>query len=79
MQVEVYNYGQGLDLFIPGAHFGQKFLVEVPPEAKVKDVLDKLGIPSNIFAILVNGRHATVETICQPNDTIYLLEALQGG
>ena len=79
MQVEVYNYAQGLELFIPGARFGQKFQVEVPPDAKVKDVLAKLGIPLNVFAVLVNGHHATIETPCHPNDCIYLLEALQGG
>lgn len=79
MQVQVRNFADGLDLFVPGAKFGQTFQVDVEPGAKVKDVLTRLGIPLNVFGLLVDGRHATPETPCSPNSRIDLLEAINGG
>lgn len=79
MQVEVRNFDDGVELFIPNAKFSQKFQMEVPIEAKVRDVLDRLGISRNIFAGLVNGRRATSETPYNPNDWIDLLQTIKGG
>lgn len=79
MQVEVRGFGDGLDMFVPGARPGQRFQVEVPAGATVGEVLEKLGIPRNVFCILVNGRHATSETPCNSEDRIDLLEAINGG
>lgn len=79
MQVEVRGFGDGLDLFVPGAKPGQKWQLELPAGCTVGDVLDKLGIPRNVFGILVNGRHATSETRCDSDARIDLVEAINGG
>ncbi|MDD4239405.1 MAG: MoaD/ThiS family protein [Desulfotomaculaceae bacterium] len=68
-----------IDFFIPGAKIGQSFEVDIPQGAPIKAALEKLGIPSNAYGFFLNGRYATEDKILNPNDLVYLLEAISGG
>ncbi|TEB07634.1 ThiS family protein [Pelotomaculum schinkii] len=78
MLVEMKVYGE-ISFFIPGARHGQTFKVEVPQGATIGMVLDKLGVPRNVFGLFLNGRHVTVDKVLNEGDKVYLLEALNGG
>ncbi|HAA89643.1 MAG: hypothetical protein XD63_0554 [Thermoanaerobacterales bacterium 50_218] len=78
MRVNVHFYADGIDMFVPGAKFGEKVQVDVPSDSTVGDVLKQLGIPVNVFTLVVNGKVTTSEKKCSENDTIYLLEAVNG-
>ena len=78
MRVELQVYGE-ISYFIPNAKHGQIFQLDVPQGATIGIALDQLGIPRNMYGLFLNGRHVTVDKIMNPNDKVYLLEALNGG
>jgi len=55
-------------------------IVQLPPEATVRDVVEKMDIPlADVAVILVNGRHAGPETKLTEGDAISLFPAIAGG
>ncbi|MGB9790976.1 MAG: MoaD/ThiS family protein [Thermacetogeniaceae bacterium] len=78
MKVNVYFYAEGIDMFVPNARFGEKTEVEAPEGAIVGDVLKKLGIPLNVFGVLLNGKSVPYDKKCSENDSIYIVEAING-
>lgn len=78
MKVNVCFYGEGIDMFVPNARFGEKTEVEVPEGAAVRDVLQKLGIPLNVFGVFLNGKSVSYDKKCSENDSIYIVEAING-
>lgn len=65
--------------FKPGAKLGQSFEVDIPQGATIGVALAKLGIPSNVFGLFLNGRNVAPDKTLRPNDRVYILEALNGG
>ena len=59
--------------------FGKKTL-DFPQASKVRDVLDRLGIPSDeVSILLVNGREAEIGRPLEAGDTVSLFPAVGGG
>ena len=53
---------------------------EVPPGSRVSDVLADLPIPpSDVYTLLVNGRHAQPDQILQEDDVLAVFPAVGGG
>jgi molybdopterin converting factor small subunit len=46
----------------------------------VAGLIDSLGIPrSQVFTVLVNGRHAAMDAVLQPGDRVSLFPPVGGG
>lgn len=80
LQVEVRVFG-GLENFLSESiASGQSIKVEVPVDATIRVLLDRLGIPAkHVFFVLVNGRCANTDTILSPGDQICLFPLIDGG
>lgn len=79
MRLEVRVFS-GLEKFMPGARFGQAIEVERPEGTTVAGLIDSLGIPrGQVFTVLVNGRHATMDAVLQPGDRVSLFPPVGGG
>lgn len=77
LEVRVFS---GLEKYIPGAHFGQSIEIERPEGVTLAELVDSLGIPrSQVFTVLVNGRHAPMDRVLQPGDRISLFPPVGGG
>nr|WP_245574345.1 MoaD/ThiS family protein [Desulfovirgula thermocuniculi] len=77
LEVRVFS---GLEKYIPGARFGQAIEVERPEGTTLADLVDSLGIPRDqVFAALVNGRHAPLDRVLQPGDRVSLFPPVGGG
>ncbi|MDK2887838.1 MAG: sulfur-carrier protein [Thermoanaerobacter sp.] len=77
LEVRVFS---GLEKFMPGARFGQAIEVERPEGTTVAGLIDSLGIPrSQVFTVLVNGRHAAMDAVLQPGDRVSLFPPVGGG
>ncbi len=78
MIVELKAYTD-VSFFIPGAKIGQIFEVEIPQGATIAAALEKLGIPANIYGVFLNGKFVAPDKTLNPNDRVFILEALNGG
>ncbi|MGO0122339.1 MoaD/ThiS family protein [Desulfothermobacter acidiphilus] len=79
MRVEARLFG-GLERWVPGTRFGMGLMVDLPEGGKVADLLERLGIPpSQVFSVLLNGRHAALDTPLRPGDEVALFPPLGGG
>ncbi len=59
--------------------FKEKVL-ELPPDTKVQEVVDKLQVPQQLLGIvLINGTHACISDVLTDGDTLSLLPLLGGG
>lgn len=65
--------------FKPGTKIGQSFEVDIPQGATIGAALEQLGIPKNVYGLFMNGRHVAPDKTLNPNDRVYILEALNGG
>ena len=55
--------------FIPGSVAGKPIEIDIPDRAKVNDILEKMGIPSDMALILlINGRAGVKIQELQEND-----------
>ncbi len=53
---------------------------DYPPETRVQDIVDKLGIdPDEIGVLMINSRHTTLETTLQENDNLAIFPVVGGG
>jgi molybdopterin synthase sulfur carrier subunit len=53
---------------------------EYPVAASVQDVIDELQLPQQHFGIvLVNGTHATVDTVLSEGDHLAIMPIIDGG
>ncbi|ACX52140.1 thiamineS protein [Ammonifex degensii KC4] len=79
MRVEVRLFG-GLEKYKGGVRFGESFPVDLPEGGRVAELLAHLGIPpSQVFSVLVNGRHVFLETPLREGDRVALFPPLGGG
>lgn len=63
----------------PGAQ-GSATDVEVPPRAHVSTLLAYVGLPDNeSCVVLVNGRHAELDTVLREGDVVAVFPAIAGG
>jgi sulfur carrier protein ThiS len=76
--VELKVYAD-ISFFKPGAKIGQSFEVDIPQGATIGQALKQLGIPINVFGLFVNGKHVAPDKTLNPNDRVFILEALNGG
>jgi sulfur carrier protein ThiS len=57
-----------------------QFDVELPEKSTVKDLLEKIGIPSDLHIVFfLNGRHAEHDTPLNKGDTLIVHLAIGGG
>lgn len=55
-------------------------VLELPDECRAVEVVERLGLePILLGIVLVNGRHADVETLLSDGDELSLLPLLDGG
>lgn len=55
-------------------------VLELPDECRAVEVVERLGLePILLGIVLVNGRHADVETLLRDGDELSLLPLLDGG
>ncbi|RDV83569.1 MoaD/ThiS family protein [Ammonifex thiophilus] len=79
MRVEVRLFG-GLEKFVKDVRFGEGFPVDLPEGGRVAELLDRLGIPpSQVFSVLINGRHASLADVLREGDRVALFPPLGGG
>lgn len=53
---------------------------EYPPGTRVQDVVEDLGLPEHLLGIVViNDRHAGVDSMLEDGDRLMLLPLLDGG
>jgi len=66
---------------LPGGQVaGEGFPVEVEPGARVADLLPTLPLPqTDVYTVLVNGRHAERDQILQVGDVLSVFPAAGGG
>ncbi|HBY98462.1 MAG: MoaD/ThiS family protein [Ardenticatenaceae bacterium] len=79
IEVRVKLYA-GLRRYRPGLAIGQSFICSVPGDSTVGHLLDELGIPSLIVAIiLVNGIQSEREHRLTDGDEVALWPPVAGG
>jgi sulfur carrier protein ThiS len=64
--------------FKPGTKLGQIFKVDIPQGATIEIAMDQLGLPK-VFSFFMNGRYVAPDKTLNPNDRVFILEALNGG
>jgi hypothetical protein len=76
----------GLQLFatlaqyLPPGQDPDRVMLDVPPGARVSDVLASLGVPAAMPRIvLVNGHEADEDRVLAPNDVLAAFPPLAGG
>jgi hypothetical protein len=79
MRVNVTCFGVMRE-YLPRAASGNSVEVEVEPGASVADVVDALGAPrALVYALLVDGRHATLEAGLTEGAEVTLMPSFSGG
>lgn len=79
MLLEVRLYS-GLERFINNIVYGEPLSVELPSEATVQTLLEKLKIPQKeVFSILVNGIHHDFSDKLNEGDRVALFPPVGGG
>ena len=79
MKIEIALYAT-LSKFLPSGAQNRRAVLEVKDTATVREVLDQLGIPSELPNILlVNGRQAPESAILKDGETLSVFPPLAGG
>jgi len=79
VRVEVRLFAT-LTLFMPPGGREGAATLEVPESSTVRDVVQRLGIPSELERVtLVNGGNATPERTLQAGDVVTVFPPLAGG
>jgi sulfur carrier protein ThiS len=79
LQVELRVFS-GLEKYLSHKRFGEPVPVELPEGATLRDLLQKMGIPEEqVFTILVNGRHQSLDYIPGEGDRVSLFPPVGGG
>lgn len=81
MQVAVKLFA-GLQKYLPENSSDNSCRIEINQGDRVKDVLNKLNIPSNRLAglmILANGAHANLDYVLSEGDVLSIFPAIAGG
>jgi molybdopterin converting factor small subunit len=69
-----------LSRFLPGPSNGQSATVDLPDGSTVNDLLESLGIPTDLPAVLlVNGRDAAPGQVLRHGDELAMFPPLAGG
>ncbi|GAB6180321.1 MoaD/ThiS family protein [Desulfotomaculum defluvii] len=78
MQIEIRAY-TGLEKHT-GTRYGEKILVNIDESTTARDIVKQLNIPEEeVFSILINGLHKTLDTILQDGDRVALFPPVGGG
>ncbi len=65
--------------YLPPDCSSSSYEVEVPPDARVEDVLSRLPVPLEESVVLVNGRTPQPGQTLQEGDVLCLFPAVAGG
>lgn len=79
MQVELRVFS-GLEKYLPRKRFGEPVPVDLPERSTLRDLLQQTGIPEEqVFTVLVNGRHQSLDYVPAEGDRISLFPPVGGG
>ncbi|MBI1736319.1 MAG: MoaD/ThiS family protein [Candidatus Rokubacteria bacterium] len=79
MKIEVQLFAT-LAQYLPAGRDTDRAIVEMPPGARVADVLAALGVPAAMPRIvLVNGHDAADDHVLEPDDVVAAFPPLAGG
>ncbi len=79
MRIEVNLYAT-LKRYMENGHDGKPSVLEISEGTRVKDVIQKLKIPSDsVKLIFINGVHAKRDTILKDGDRLGLFPPVGGG
>ena len=79
LEVKVLCFGAMREFLPPGAA-GNSAVVQVPPGSRVGHVVDAFGAPRRlVFALLVDGVQATLESEVRDGSEVTLMPPFAGG
>ena len=79
MRVGVICFG-AMRAYLPAEASGNRAEVEVATESRVGDLVDALGAPRRlVFALLIDGRQATLEDALHEGAEVTLMPPFAGG
>lgn len=79
MQVEVRVFA-GLEMYIPGARFGEPIYVALSPDTAGRELIRKLNIPEEqVFSFMINGVQKKLDDTMADGDRISIFPPVGGG
>ncbi len=79
MTVQVVCFG-AMRAYLPIGSDGGRAVLEVTSDARVSDVVAAMGAPERlVFAVLVDGRRATLDQALQEGAEVTLMPPFAGG
>ena len=77
--VQVVCFG-AMRAYLPSGSEGNRAVLEVPPDARVADVVAAMGAPERlVFAVLVDGLRATLDQALEEGAEVTLMPPFAGG